>query len=173
MRSAVQGDNSTTFIDLPTARLVEMQRTGLTGDGVDVPRPLERSGSLGNPDAAGTAGAAVRKRLLADVPADGSGRTPEEWSRWRLAHLLDWHRREAKATCGGISLVDMMEEDLFDEPTRLPGRVCQRVEVVSKKTGKPTGSVIDRYRDPPQEMEIGAAIDVSRQAGPSSVTSCR
>ena len=50
----------------------------------------------------------------------------------------------------------MPEEELFDEPSAVAGlEFVERVEVVlNKKTGKPTGSVVDRYRYPPQEMEI-------------------
>ena len=53
-------------------------------------------------------------------------------------------------------LVEMPEEDLFDEPSAVAGlEFVERVEVVvNKRTRKPTGSVIDRYRYPPQEMEI-------------------
>ena len=146
------------FIDPATARLAEMLRTGLTGDGVDVPRPAPKKRKPPGAQRAGTAVAALRERLLADVPAEKSKRTPEQWSRWRLAYLLDWHRREAKAAWWEYyRLVDMPEEDLFDEPSAVAGlEFVERVELtLNKKTGKPTGSVVDRYRYSPQEMEIG------------------
>ena len=112
--------------------------------------------------------AALRERLLADVPAEASERTPEQWSRWRLAYLLDWHRREAKAAWWEYyRLVEMTEEDLFDEPSAVAGlEFVERVEfVLNKKTGKPTGSVVDRYRYPPQEMEIRGGDDVKLTDG--------
>ena len=159
VRSAVEGYNADDC--LSTLRLrdwLEMQRTGLIGDGIDIPRPApkeaEASETLNERE---QRVAALRERLLADVPAEASERTPEQWSRWRLAYLLDWHRREAKAAWWEYyRLVDMTEEDLFDEPSAVAGlEFVERVEfVLNKKTGKPTGSVVDRYRYPPQEMEI-------------------
>ena len=109
--------------------------------------------------------AALRERLLADIPADGLERTAEQWSRWRLAYLLDWHRREAKAGWWEYyRLVEMPEEDLFDEPSAVAGlEFVERVELVLHKTsGKPTGAVVDRYRYPPQEMEIRGRDEVKQ-----------
>ena len=170
VRSAVEGYNADDC--LSTLRLrdwLETQRTGLTGDGIDVPRPApkeaEASETLNERE---QRVAALRERLLADVPAEASKRTPEQWSRWRLAYLLDWHRREAKAAWWEYyRLVDMMEEDLFDEPSAVAGlEFVERVEfVLNKKTGKPTGSVVDRYRYPPQEMEIRGRDDVKLTDG--------
>jgi len=170
VRSAVKGYNADDC--LSTLRLrdwLEMQRTGLTCDGIDVPRPApkeaEASETLNERE---QRVAALRERLLADVPAEASKRTPEQWSRWRLAYLLDWHRREAKAAWWEYyRLVDMMEEDLFDEPSAVAGlEFVERVEfVLNKKTGKPTGSVVDRYRYPPQEMEIRGRDDVKLTDG--------
>ena len=39
--------------------------------------------------------AALAARLLRDVPAETSARDASEQGRWILAHLLEWHRREA------------------------------------------------------------------------------
>ena len=170
VRSAVEGYNADDC--LSTLRLrdwLEMQRTGLTRDGIDVPRPApkeaEASETLNERE---QRVAALRERLLVDVPPEASKRTPEQWSRWRLAYLLDWHRREAKATWWEYyRLVEMMEEDLFDEPSAVAGlEFVEHVEfVLNKKTGKPTGSVIDRYLYPPQEMEIRRRDDVKLTDG--------
>ena len=170
VRSAVEGYNADDC--LSTLRLrdwLETQRTGLIGDGIDIPRPApkeaEASETLNERE---QRVAALRERLLADVPAEASERTPEQWSRWRLAYLLDWHRREAKAGWWEYyRLVEMPEEDLFDEPSAVAGlEFVERVEfVLNKKTGKPTGSVVDRYRYPPQEMEIRGGDDVKLTDG--------
>ena len=49
----------------------------------------------------------------------------------------------------------MPEEDLFDEPRAIADlEFVERVEAILSKKGKPTGSVIERYRYPTQEMEI-------------------
>src|SRR4029079_13502563 len=50
----------------------------------------------------------------------------------------------------------MPEEDMLDKPRAVAGlEFVERIDVVKyKKTGKPTGTVVDRYRYPLQEMEI-------------------
>jgi hypothetical protein len=47
-------------------------------------------------------------------------------------------------------------EDLFDEPQAVAGlEYVERVtDITNIRTGRPTGSVVDRYRYPAQEMEI-------------------
>ena len=84
-------------------------------------------------------------------------RTDEQQTRWLLAYLLDWHRREDKvAWWEYYRLRDLPEEDLFDEPQAVAGLefVARIGDVLNKKTGRPTGTVVDRYRYPLQEMEI-------------------
>ena len=170
VRAAIEGYNADDCVS--TLRLrdwLEVLRAGLTGDGIDIPRPppkeAEASETLNERE---QRVAALRERLLADVPAEKSERTPEQWSRWRLAYLLDWHRREAKAGWWEYyRLVEMPEEDLFDEPSAVAGlEFVERVELVlNKKTGKPTGSVVDRYRYPPQETEIRGGEEVKLTDG--------
>ena len=79
-----------------------------------------------------------------------------EEARWLLAYLLDWHRREDKASWWDyFRLLDLPEEDLFDEPRAIAGlEFVECVEAILSKKGKAIGSVIDRYRYPIQEMEI-------------------
>ena len=77
--------------------------------------------------------------------------------RYLLAYFLDWHHREDKvAWWEYFRLLEMPEEDLSDESLAISGlEFIDRVGVkVNKKTNKPTGSVTDRYRYPPQEMEV-------------------
>lgn len=159
VRSAVEGYNADDCVS--TLRLrdwLETQRAALTEKGILVPRPAQRdaapSEALSEQEKRVEA---LRARLLTNVPVESTDRTPEQWARWRLAYLLDWHRREAKASWWEyFRLCDLAEEDLFDEPSAVAGLdFIQRAEVVrNKRTGKPTGSVIDRYHYPPQEIEI-------------------
>ena len=99
----------------------------------------------------------LRVQLLAGVPDDPHHRSAEQQSRWLLAYLLDWHRREDKVTWWEYyRLRDLPDEDLFDEPRAIAG--LEFVEslgpVFVKETRKPTSKVIDRFTYPPQEMEI-------------------
>jgi uncharacterized protein len=99
----------------------------------------------------------LRARLVVGVPPERGDRTAEEHARWLLAFLLDWHYREEKvAWWEYFRLRDLSDEDLLDEPTAVAGlEFLSQVDVVkNKKTGKPTGSVVDRYGYPPQECEI-------------------
>ena len=51
----------------------------------------------------------------------------------------------------------MPAEDLFDERDAIAGLTfVERVGPVLGKNGKPTGSVVDRYTYPQQEVEIGS-----------------
>ena len=99
---------------------------------------------------------ALRAKLLEGVSLEPRNRNADQQARWLLAYLLDWHRREDKAGWWEyFRLLDLPEEDLFDEPQAIAGlEFVERVEWILSKKGKPTGSVIDRYRYPVQEMEI-------------------
>ena len=75
---------------------------------------------------------ALRAKLLvgiSDVPAE---RNDEQHARWLLSYLLDWHRREDKAGWWEyFRLLDLPEEDLYDEPQAIAGlEYVERVGVV-------------------------------------------
>lgn len=61
-------------------------------------------------------------RLTADVPVDREERDEQQHARWILANILDWHRREAKATWWEFfRLRDLTSEELTDERSGLSG----------------------------------------------------
>ena len=96
--------------------------------------------------------------------------------RWLLAYLLDWHRREDKAEWWEYyRLRDLPEDDCSTSAQAIAGlEFVERVDVVlHKKTGKPTGSVVDRYRYPPQESRFAARASSSCRTRRSSARSCR
>src|SRR5262249_25446639 len=93
-------------------------------------------------------GRELAERLLADVPQDAHQRTDEQRARVLLAHLLDWHRREEKASWWEYyRLRDLPDEDLLDETAAIAG--LEFVERVSAKR-----PVVDRYSFPEQETAI-------------------
>lgn len=98
----------------------------------------------------------LRAKLLAGVPEDPAERSPEQQALWLLSYLLDFHRREYLATVWEYwRLKELPEEDLIDEPNAIFGlEFVERVHENMSKKGVPTGKVTDRYRYPPQEMEI-------------------
>lgn len=110
---------------------------------------------------------ALRQKLLSGIQE-----TPPEDSvergRWLLAYLLDFHRREAKSEWARyFELLGTPEEDLLDVREALFDlEFRERVEVVLRKnSNKPTGSVVDRYAYPPQEMEIRRGDELKSRDG--------
>jgi uncharacterized protein len=98
----------------------------------------------------------LRAKLLAGVPEDSARQSAEQRALWLLAYLLDFHRREYLATVWEYwRLKELPEEDLIDEPNAIFGLAfVERVHINVTKKGVPTGKVTDRYRYPPQEMEV-------------------
>lgn len=169
-RDGVEGYNMDDCVS--TLRLrdwLESLRKQLEATGVTVPRPIPEEGVASEKqDERAARVTALRSRLLAAVPETRAEQTEEEHARWLLAYMLDWHRREDKAAWWEyFRLRELPEEDLFDEPQALAGLAhLDRVGVVSsKKTGRSTGSIIDRYQYPIQEMEIGRKAELKLQDG--------
>ena len=108
---------------------------------------------------------ALRSRLLANVPELLGERDPDQQARWLLAYLLDYHRREDKATWWEFfRLCELPEEELLDERGALAGmQLVERLGFAIAKNGKPTRSVIDRYSFPEQECEIDRGDEVRLQ----------
>jgi uncharacterized protein len=158
VRDLVEGYNRDDCVS--TLRLrdwLEGQRAGLVASGTAVPRPVVVEGAPPEKvDERARRVAALRERLLDGIPEAAAERNAEQQARWTLAYLLDWHRREDKAGWWEFyRLRDLPEEDLFDEPQAVAGlHAVTRVREVVSKTGKVTGSVVDRYRYPAQDMEI-------------------
>jgi uncharacterized protein len=165
MRERVEGYNRDDCVS--TLRLrdwLEGLRREVIGSGTEVPRPAIEAGLPSEKDDERAQRVeALRARLLDGVPVDRAPRGAEQQARWLLAYLLDWHRREDKATWWEyFRLLELPEEELYDEDRALAGlSFVRRVELVLRAdTGKPTGSVVDRYRYPPQEMEIRAGHEL-------------
>lgn len=108
---------------------------------------------------------ALRARLLADIPDVPGERDAEQQGRWILAYLLDYHRREDKATWWEyFRLCELPEDELLDERGAIAGmEFVEHVGPAVGKKGKPTKSVIDRYSFPEQECDIDPEDDVKLQ----------
>lgn len=164
VRLAVEGYNRDDCLSTHHLRdWLEGRRAAVEARGTVIKRPLQQMGDA--PEAVDEQAqrvAALRARLLADVPELPNERSAEQHARWVLAYLLDWHRREDKAAWWEyFRLRDLPEEELMDEPQAVAGlEYVERVKVVLSKKGRPTGSVIDRYRFAPQEMELGREEDL-------------
>jgi uncharacterized protein len=72
---------------------------------------------------------ALRDALLEGVPLDPDERSAEEWAKFKLAHMMEFHRREDKAAWWEkFRLQELDIEDYLDERRALTG--LQFVEVV-------------------------------------------
>ena len=171
VRAAVQGYNEDDCVS--TLRLrdwLEKLRAEVERSGSPVPRPLPQPGEPSEKVQGRTQRVAdLRARLLDGVPPARADRSEEQQARWLLSYLLDWHRREDKAGWWEYyRLRDLAEDDLFDEPRAIAGLtfVDRLGFVPHKTTGKPTKSVVDRYRYPVQEMEIRPGDELKVRDGP-------
>ena len=169
VRDAVAGYNRDDC--LSTLRLrdwLETVRAELEASGTAVPRPDVQAGDPSEAvDERTRRIEALRVRLLDGVPEARDERTGEQQARWLMAYLLDWHRREDKAGWWEyFKLIRLPEEDLLDEPQAVAGlELVERVGHPLNRKGKPTRSVIDRYRYPDQEMEIDRGAELKLQTG--------
>ena len=169
VKQAVEGYNQDDCVS--TLRLrdwLETLRAEAIASGANLPRPdPAKSEASEKVTEKAKQVAARRAQLLKDVPSDRAERNEEQQARWLLAYMLDWHAREGKASAWEyFRLKELPEEDLYDERQALAGlKFVKRVEVVTHKvTGKPTGSVVDRYEYPAPSPGTAASSSPSRGA---------
>src|SRR6202007_92720 len=99
--------------------------------------------------------AALVAELTEGIPADSGARNKEQQAQWLLAQLLDFHRRENKATYWeGYRLADLDEEELLEERAGLAGlKFVQRLLV-------DRNIPVDRYSFAKQETEARTEKDL-------------
>ena len=151
VRTAVEGYNLDDCKSALQLRVwLEQLRASLETAGTEVPRPKSADGTASEPitDRARRV-QALFTALTAGVPTERTERNEEQQARWLLAHLLDFHRREAKAPWWEFfRLRDLTEEDLLEEKAAVAGlRFADRIGGTKK-------CPVDRYKYPPQETDI-------------------
>lgn len=149
--AAVQGYNREDCLSTQKLRdWLELLRQKLLQNGENIRRPEAKEG---------TANEAITEHqqrikplhdaLMQDLPADVAERTPEQQARWLLAHMLDWYRREKKATWWEYyRLCELSDSELLEEKSAISGLHFSGQRQPDKK------STIDRYTFPPQECDI-------------------
>lgn len=151
VRAAVEGYNRDDCVSARCLRdWLEQLRASLEASGTPVPRPALKDGAASErlSERARRVQSAMTA-LTAGVPVDRAERDDDQQARWLLAHLLDWHRREAKAPWWEFfRLRDLAEDELFVEKAALAGLrfVC--------RIGGTQRSPIDRYEYPRQDTEV-------------------
>jgi uncharacterized protein len=151
VRAAVEGYNRDDCASAHRLRdWLEQLRASLEAAGTSIPRPVPKDGAA--PEKVDDRSRRVRALMAAltvDVPLDRAQRTDEQHARWLLAHLLDWHRREAKAPWWEFfRLRDLSEDELLGESAALSG-----LSFVGR-IGGTKKSPVDRYSYPRQDTEV-------------------
>ena len=138
---------------------LEGERQKLVDGGQTIPRPELGDGAPSEElDERQKIVAALVAQLTADIPFNPAERSDEQSARWMLAQLLDWHRRENKASWWeGYRLADLDDEDLMDERAGLAG--LRFVKRISIERAIP----VDRYSFEKQETEVRAGKKVYRR----------
>ncbi|WP_342586881.1 TM0106 family RecB-like putative nuclease [Mesorhizobium sophorae] len=155
-REVVQGYNQDDCVSTEALRdWLESLRSDLVTAGTSVPRP-----SPGQEEASEEVSDRQERvnrlveRLTGGIPVDPAERSEEPQAQWVLANILDWHRREDKATWWEhFRLKALSAEELLDERAALSG-LTYITEL--PKTGKvrlPT----HRYAFPQQDTDIRAS----------------
>jgi predicted RecB family nuclease len=110
---------------------------------------------------------ALRRGLLVGVPEELADASDEERSRWLLAQLLDYHRREAKPEWWAwFERIDADQEQLIEVDTEaLAGLTDAGVD--PRPLPPPARSLIHTLRFPPQEHKIapGEFVDPATGGG--------
>lgn len=143
VKAAVEGYNRDDCVS--TLRLrdwLETLRAGVnrgTNEG-PLPRPELKTGEASDP---------LKERVQKIHALRGQLLGVDDEARRLLGYLLDFHRREDKAGWWEyFRLLELADEALLDEPNAVAG--LEFVEVVAREKR----SQIQRYRYPPQEMEL-------------------
>lgn len=129
---------------------LEQRRAELITSGTDIQRPEPVDAEATEDVSAWLALITpLIEALTRDVPPDQTEQTAEQHARWLLANLLDFHRREDKATWWEyFRLAALPAEDLRDEKVGLTD-----LEFV-ERVGGSDACPIHRYRFAPQDSDI-------------------
>jgi len=124
--------------------------------GQTIERPELKSGSPSEDlEAELTEIAALKERLIAELPEEESAWSTEQRACWLLAQLLEWHRREDKSMWWEYyRLCSLSDEELIEDKNALGG--LKYVEIVDENQR----SFIHRYSFPPQDHTLDRALEV-------------
>ncbi len=157
IRKAMEGYNSEDcFSAMALRHWLEVERRKLLEGGMSVPRFSDRDERASEElDERQKRVAALVAKLTEGIPADSSARKEQQRAQWLLAQLLDWHRRENKATYWeGYRLADLDDEDLLEERAGLAGLKFLERLLVERNIP------VDRYSFVKQETEARCEKDL-------------
>jgi uncharacterized protein len=157
VREAMEGYNEEDCASTAMLRdWLEEERKKLEESGASVPRFADRDEEASEElDDRQKRVAGLVEVLTAGIPTDLKERSKQQQAQWLLAQLLDWHRREHKATYWeGYRLADLNDEDLLEDRAGLAGlRFLERLLIERKIP-------VDRYAFDRQETEARVEKDL-------------
>jgi uncharacterized protein len=141
---------------------LEELRAEAIGQGAELPRPVPNDGEASEEvSELDRELQRLRDGLLDGLPADSEARTDEQRARFLLAHMMEFHRREDKATWWEyFRLLDLEESDYPDERRAVAG-----LEFVEEVQGG--AAPIHRYRFPAQDLDARPGDDLRDAEGAS------
>lgn len=102
---------------------------------------------------------ALRDALLSGLPGDAAERSEDEQGRFLLAHMMEFHRREDKATWWEyFRVLELDESDYADDRRAVTGLQFQEVL-------KPTAAPLHRYTFVPQELDARSRDELKTASG--------
>jgi predicted RecB family nuclease len=95
---------------------------------------------------------ATMAQLQLGLPVDQAAWTEQQYGRWLLAQMLEWHRREEKSSWWEyFRLCELSDAELLDDKSALAGLTYLGT------VGQEKRSLIHRYGFPPQDHTIDRA----------------
>jgi predicted RecB family nuclease len=161
-KAAVEGYNQDDCLSARALRdWLERLRSTLVASGESVPRPALKEGVASEKLTTRQLRVQSLVAILTNqVPLDPESRTENQQASWLLAHLLDWHRREAKAPWWEFfRLRDLADDELLDERAAISGLTFVA------RIGGTAKCPIDQYAYPHQETEVREGHDVYLRGG--------
>ena len=124
--------------------------------GVALPRPEQITGEPSENLAEELNQArSIAAKLLEGLSPDPTKLTDEEYARWLLAQMMEWHRREEKSSRWEyFRLLDLSDHELLEDKSALGGLTYVGV------VGQEKRSLIHRYKFPAQDHALDRAHDI-------------
>jgi uncharacterized protein len=139
---------------------LERLREEVIASGQALPRPAVGSGEASDEISALDRDLQrLRERLLENISPEPGERTPAQQARFVLAHMMEFHRREDKASWWEyFRVLGLDERELMDERRALIG--LEFVKALDKKAAP-----LQRYTFPPQDLDARKDDEVYDRQG--------
>ena len=97
----------------------------------------------------------IAAKLVEGLSPDPTKLTDEEYARWLLAQMMEWHRREEKSSWWEyFRLLDLSDHELLEDKSALGGLTYVGA------VGQEKRSLIHRYKFPAQDHALDRAHDI-------------